>query len=676
MSSSEIEKLKKENESLRRSLDLLAQVTKNMVSTLDLDELLETLLNRLIEATNADGGAIAIFDDGNLTVKTSSGILKKEDFVGTILYSEDSFSWRIINENRVIFQKTTQSEAKLLKKARELGIKASLGIPLKSFDKTVGAISIHWLKPDPPVDDEIIHLLEITAERAAMAIINAKLFKHVKAQAELIDLSPDAILIRDLNDIITLWNKSAEKIYGWTREEATGKKITDLLYKPEQLETYFKIKEITLKEGQWSGELEHKTKEGKTITVLARFKLLHDNAGNPSQIIVVNSDITEKKKVELILNRAQRLETVGRLASGIVHDLKNILQPISMATSILGKKLTNQSDLRMIEIIESSIQRGNGLLNQILSFSKGISGEKGAIQVKHLIREIEMILKETFPKSIKIEVEASSDLSPIIGDPNQINQILMNLCINARDAMPHGGTLKIKAQNLSLEKHYATQVPGIKPGPYILITVEDTGTGIPQEIIDKIFDPFFTTKESGKGTGLGLSIVSNIVKEYGGFINVYSEMGKGTIFKVYLPAVEEKIKVETEHPEEEIPLGDGELILVVDDEAPILEILKLSLENNNYKVITAINGAEALVKFAQRKDEIKLLITDLAIPIINGAELIKTISRISPKLKIIATGGLETPSSLIEIRQHISNFIQKPFDSTTLLREVTKALKS
>lgn len=324
-----------------------------------------------------------------------------------------------------------------------------------------------------------------------------------------------------------------------------------------------------------------------------------------------------------------------------------------MATSTLGKKLTNQSDLRMIEIIESSIQGGNGLLNQILAFSKGISGEKGAIQVKHLIREIEMILKEIFPKPIKIEVEASSDLLPIIGDTN----------INARDAMPYGRTLKIKAQNLSLEKHYATQVPGIKPGPYILITVEDTETGIPQEIIDKIFDPFFTTKESG--TGLGLSIVSDIVKEYGGFINVYSEMGKGTIFKVYLPAVEEKIKVETEHPEEEIPLGDGELILVVDDEAPILEILKLSLENNNYKVITAINGAEALVKFAQRKDEIKLLITDLGIS-----------SRISPKLKIIAISGLEAPSSLLEIRQHISNFIQKPFDSATLLREVTKVLKS
>lgn len=481
MEFSEIEKLKRENESLRRSLELLTQVTKNMVSTLDLDELLETLLNRLVEATNADAGAIAIFDDGNLVVKTTSGIFKKEDFAGIVLSPEDSFLWRAINENRIIFQETTQPEAKLLRKARELGIKASLGIPLKSFDKIVGAISIHWLESNPPIDDEIIHLLEITAERASMAIINANLFKNVKAQAELIDLSPDAILIRDLNDVITLWNKSAEKIYGWTKEEAVGKKITELIYKPEQLETYFKIKEITLKEGQWSGELEHRTKEGKTITVFARFKLLYDDYGNPTHIIVVSSDITEKKKVELILNRAQRLETIGRLASGIVHDLKNILHPILMASEILCKKLTDENDLRIINIIESSVQRGSNILNQILAFSKGISGEKGVVQLKHLIREIETILKETFPKFIKIEVEVPTNLPPIIADPNQINQVLMNLCVNARDAMPNGGTLKIKAQNINLEKHYATQIPSIKPGPYILITVEDTGTGIPRK---------------------------------------------------------------------------------------------------------------------------------------------------------------------------------------------------
>ncbi len=677
MEFSEGDKLKRENESLKRSLELLMLVTKNVVSTLDLDELLETLLNRLIEATNADGGAIAIFDNGNLVIKTASGILKKEDFVGIILSPEDSFLWRAINENRVILQETTQPEAKLLKKARELGIKASLGIPLKSFNKIVGAIGIHWLEPKPPVDDETIHLLEITAERASMAIINANLFKNVKAQAELLDLSPDAILVKDLNDVIRLWNKSAEKIYGWTKEEAIGKKITELIYKPEQIETYFKIKEITLKEGQWSGELEHRTKEGKTITVLARFKLLHDDRGNPTQIIMVNSDITEKKKAELILNRAQRLEIIGQLTSGIVHDLRNILHPILLATELLRRRLKDESCWEVINIIESSVQRGSNILNQILAFSKGIGSEKGVVQVKHLIREIEMILKETFPKSIKIEVEVPTNLSPIMTDPTQINQILMNLCVNARDAMPNGGTLKIKAQNINLEEHFTTQIPGIKPGPYILITVEDTGIGIPPEIIDKIFDPFFTTKKPGEGTGLGLWIVNIIVKEHGGFINVYSEVDKGTIFKVYLPALAEEVKVEAEHLEEEIPLGNGELILVAENEIPILKMLRLTLENNNYKVITATNGAEALVKFAQRKNEIKLLIVDLGLPIIDGVELIKTIRKIQPKAKIIAMSGLEAPISLPDTSDlNISSFIQKPFDAPTLLKEVIKVLTS
>jgi len=245
--------------------------------------------------------------------------------------------------------------------------------------------------------------------------------------------------------------------------------------------------------------------------------------------------------------------------------------------------------------------------------------------------------------------------------------------------MPHGGTLRIKAQNLTLDKHYATQVPGIKPGPYILITVEDTGVGIPQEIIDKIFDPFFTTKEPEKGTGLGLSIVNTIVKEHGGFINVYSEVGKGTIFKIYLPAVEmiEETEIEAGSPREEIPLGNGELILVAEDEAPICEMLKTTLEENNYKVITAWNGAEALVKFAQNKDQFKLLIVDLGMPVMDGAEFIKTVRKIKPEVKIIATSGLESPVALLEASlKHVSSFLQKPFDAITFLKEVTRVLKS
>ena len=547
---------------------------------------------------------------------------------------------------------------------------------MKRFNRTIGVLSLHWLKPYAPTEEEI-HLLEVTAERITLSIMNAQQFEQIKLQAQLIDLSPSALIIGDLNDMIMFWNKSAEEIYGYTKEEAIGKKVTDLIYTPEQLEDYFKAKDITLKDGKWSGELKQKTKDGRTITVWSNFKLLIDEEGKQVKVLVANTDITEKKKIEALLNRAHRLEAIGRLAAGIAHDLNNILQPITMASEILRRKSRDEAEQRYIEIINSSAQRGTQLVKQVLTFSKGISGEKGIVQVKHLIREVETILKETFPKNIKIEVDIQKDLWAVVADPNQIMQVLMNLCVNAKDAMPNGGKLAIKAQNLTLDNHYATQIPGIKPGPYILITVEDTGVGIPAEIIDKIFDPFFTTKEPEKGTGLGLSTVNNIIKEHGGFINVYSEVGQGTIFKVYLPASSGEIKPAIEEIAEEIPVGDQELILIAEDEAPICLMIKTVLEDNNYRTITANNGAEALVKFIQNKDEIALIITDLGMPVMDGVELIKTVRKIEPKTKIIAISGLDTPTApLDEVVKNISVFIQKPFDAKTLLKETARVLKS
>ena len=325
-------------------------------------------MGRLAEITNADGTAIALFDDGNLIIKKATGVIAK--LVGLKFPKEESFSWRIINEGKTIFQRTEEPTSKIYIEAKDL-------------------------------------------------------------------------IIGDLNDMIMFWNKSAEEIYGYTKEEAIGKKVTDLIYTPEQLEDYFKAKDITLKDGKWSGELKQKTKDGRTITVWSNFKLLIDEEGKQVKILVANTDITEKKKIEALLNRAHRLEAIGRLAAGIAHDLNNILQPITMASEILRRKSRDEAEQRYIEIINSSAQRGAQLVKQVLTFSKGISGEKGIIQVKHLIREVEMILKETFPKNIKIEVDIQKDLWAVVADPNQIMQVLMNLCVNAKDAMPNGGKLAI-----------------------------------------------------------------------------------------------------------------------------------------------------------------------------------------------------------------------------------------
>jgi signal transduction histidine kinase len=319
---------------------------------------------------------------------------------------------------------------------------------------------------------------------------------------------------------------------------------------------------------------------------------VHDFGGKPKSILVVNTDITEKKQLEAQLLRSQRLESLGTLAGGIAHDLNNVLAPILMSAQLLQMKISDSRSQQLLKIMESNVKRGAALIKQVLSFGRGIEGDRMILQVGHLISEIEQIIQETFPKSIEFYPDIVSDLWSVSGDATQLHQVLMNLIINARDAMPDGGTLTISAENLFIDQNYARMNFEATVGSYIVITVADTGTGIPPKILERIFEPFFTTKELGKGRGLGLSTVIGIIKSHGGFVKVDSAVGKGSQFQVYLPAVE---STQTQQAENlELPTGHGELILVVDDEAPIREITRTVLETHNYKVVTASDGIEAM----------------------------------------------------------------------------------
>jgi len=400
------------------------------------------------------------------------------------------------------------------------------------------------------------------------AIDRQRAEQKIREQAALLDITTDAILVKDLNHQIMYWNKGAERLFGWQADDVIGKDANQLLYQKPSPQLREALNEVIAK-GEWLGELQKVTKFAQEVTVESRWTLVRDEAGRPKSILTVDTDITEKKLLEAQFFRAQRLESIGTLASGIAHDLNNILTPILAAAQLLPLKLKNLDDRSqlLLQLLEVNARRGADLVKQVLSFTRGVEGKRVILQMRHLIGEIERILRETLPKSIEVDVKASHDLWTVFGDSTQLHQVLMNLCVNARDAMPLGGTLTIAASNQWIDETDVRTNLEAKVGPYCVLSVADTGTGIATEILDRIFEPFFTTKELGSGTGLGLSTIVGIIKSHGGFITVSSQLSKGTEFKVFLPAVMIREAAPIENPE--LHRGDGNLILVVDDEAPV-----------------------------------------------------------------------------------------------------------
>jgi PAS domain S-box-containing protein len=498
--------------------------------------------------------------------------------------------------------------------------------------------------------------------------------QKIREQAALLDVSTEAIFVRDLNDQILFWNKGAERLYGWKAEEVLGKNVSELLYK-KAAPHHKEMQRVLAETGAWQGELHKVTKDGRELTVESRWTLVRDAQEQPKSILVVNTDITEKKKFEAQFLRAQRMESIGTLAGGIAHDLNNVLAPILMAVQLLALKHQDERSQQWLDILETNAKRGADLVKQVVSFARGIEGDRTDVQIRHIISEIRQIARETFPKSIEVYIDVPQELWTVSGDTTQLHQVFMNLCVNARDAMPDGGILSISGKNIFIDEHYARINIDAQVGSYIVISVSDTGTGIPAEMLERIFEPFFTTKELGSGTGLGLSTVIGIIKSHGGFINVYSEMGKGTEFKVYLPAKEDtQIQLVEDL---ELPQGNGELILVVDDEAAIRKITQISLETYGYKVLTASDGIEAIALYAQHKKTISLVLIDMMMPEMDGPTTIRTLQKIMPQVKIIAVSGLVSNDKLTQMATlGVNAFLSKPYTTNDVLNTISEVLNS
>jgi two-component system, cell cycle sensor histidine kinase and response regulator CckA len=490
-------------------------------------------------------------------------------------------------------------------------------------------------------------------------------------QAALLDEAQDAIVVRDLDGCITYWNRSAERIYGWSAEEARGRRVAELLRIDR--DAYEEGRRQLHAERSWVGEMTKYTKAGRKLAVECRWTLVVDDGGQPTSVLQIDTDVTERKRIEQQFLRSQRMESLGKLAGGIAHDLNNALLPITASLELLRAREADPLKLRLIQVMDTSARHGAEMVDQVLSFARGVDGKREPILLHDVVEEVRRISVDTFPKNISIDSRVADELWPVVGDPTQLQQVLVNLCVNARDAMPDGGTITIEAAN--------TDPFGGSPAaeggpPFVCLRVTDTGIGIAEDVREQIFDPFFTTKPSGEGTGLGLSTSAVIVDSHGGHIEVTSEPGCGTSFEVRLPAEPSSVEPPPSEPGE-LRRGDGELVLAVDDEHGVREVTRVLLETYGYRALLASNGEEAVRVLDERRDEIAVVVTDLMMPVMDGYDLIDAIRERGSEVPVVAVSGLHTSdASERALAAGADHFVAKPFDAATLLRAIDTVVRS
>jgi PAS domain S-box-containing protein len=484
----------------------------------------------------------------------------------------------------------------------------------------------------------------------------------------LFNYAPDGIIIADPHGVYLDVNPSLCRMLGYAREDIVGKTAASFVLPDERPHIEPALAAIN-NEHSYSRQWRFRRADGSVFRADVMATKMPD--GN---ILAMIRDLSDYERLEKQFLHAQRMESVGRLAGGIAHDLNNVLTPILMSTELLREDVQSDDGRDLLETIRVSAQRGADLLKQVLSFSRGMGGERVAVDPSALLQDLVAVTRETFPRSIIVCLEAAEHSSMIQGDPTQLHQIFLNLLVNARDAMPEGGRLTITVRDVTVDDTFEAMHFDSRSGSYVRIAVSDTGMGVPPELRDKIFEPFFTTKDFGLGTGLGLSTTVGIVKSHGGFIHLQSEVGYGSQFSVYLPALSVDRPVREESlPRQALARGQAELILVVDDEAAIRQIATRTLESHGYRVLQASNGAEAVALFVGHQEKVAAVLTDMAMPVMDGAALIVALRTVDPLVRVIASSG-HADRDAVETRATADRFLTKPYSAETLISAVAAVL--
>lgn len=498
----------------------------------------------------------------------------------------------------------------------------------------------------------------------------------MRRQAALLDQTRDLVFVADAQGVLSYCNRSAERLLGIPAAQLEGRRLAEVL--PDACPNLDEgLLRVVLAEGEWHGEISFATGPRQGCCWDSRWCAIPSADGAARQVLVVSTDVSEKRQLEARFLRAQRMESIGALASGVAHDLNNIFLPITLVANMLRQKPDAGQQDSLFAMLDQSAQRGADIVRQLLAFGRGLDGRHIEMQPTSLFHEMRKIVRETFPKNISIECRLPEDLWTVRADPTQLHQVLLNLCVNARDAMPAGGRITLAAENVYFDEHYAELNPDAQAGPYIVLEAGDTGVGMTPEVMEKIFDPFFTTKEPGKGTGLGLSTVHGIVKSHGGFVQVLSHPGEGTLFKVYLPAIPNATEVCEEPADVDLPQGNGETILVVDDEDAVRDTLRHMLQGHGYRVLVASDGRQGMGCFVQQREAVRAIVTDIMMPVMDGVEFIKAVRSIDPTVPVIAMSGLPEKEAIAEREgAKADHFLAKPFVSYQLLALLHAKLQS
>jgi two-component system, cell cycle sensor histidine kinase and response regulator CckA len=514
----------------------------------------------------------------------------------------------------------------------------------------------------------VVAALDITERKRAE--------QRLREQATLLEKAHDAIVIWDLNDIIVFWNAGAQRLYGWSSAEVLGKNAGTLLFARPSQQLAEALQQV-VERGEWIGELEQVARDCRVLVVHSHWTLLRDDAGRPRAKLAINTDITEKKRLETQLLHAQRMESIGRLAGGVAHDFNNLLTVITgYSEMLLLRRAADDPATEPLRQIRKAGERAAGLTRQLLAFSRKQMLRAQVVNLNDLVRESEKM----FRRLIGEDIDFASFLDPALGavkaDVGQLEQVLLNLIVNARDAMPRGGYITVETHNVDLDEAYAQQHPGVPPGPYVLLAITDTGCGMDETVRSQIFEPFFTTKEPGKGTGLGLATVFGVVKQSAGHLEVYSEVDHGTTFKIYLPRLEQEAPEQQRAETLKTPSGT-ETVLLAEDEESVRALARLALQSHGFAVVEARDGQEALVVCQRQDQTIHLLVTDVVMPKISGRQLVDQVLALRPGLKVLYLSGY-TDDAVVRhgVVEAGVPFLQKPFTPTMLVRKVREVLDS
>jgi len=481
----------------------------------------------------------------------------------------------------------------------------------------------------------------------------------------------EAIVVCDLERHVRYWSKGAERLYGVSFGDAIGKDLHELLHfgSPRELA---EARAALGTDGVWTGVLHQHTKAGVDLAVQSCWTPLRDERDTLYAILIINGHVSDTQRLEAKIVRLQRLEGLGFLVSGIAHDLNNVLSPMMVALQGLRDEVQSPRGVRKLDLLDASATRAASLVRQVLAFAKGTEDERMLVQPARVLHEIQKMLAESLPKTIEFEAESAPELWNIRVDPTQLHQVLLNLCLNARDAIGGKGKIRIRVTNMMLDSSFVSMRPHARPGPFVVFSVSDTGSGIAPELLERIFDPFFTTKLPSQGTGLGLSTVAAIARSNEGFVEVESAPGVGSTFRVYFPG-RPSSPVFAVEPMLPRVLGHGETILFVDDEEAVREILREALEHAGYTVLTAADGAEAVAMYARQSDHPAAVVLDMHLPVMDGVTTLHALSRIDPRVKVVATSGLGENESLAKQAGALA-FVPKPFTIDNLLVALQQAI--